>query len=221
MKRVALVFVVVTATYAVAFRPELADSVAFYLTFGLPHLLLAAYAVQKLHKDGTLAARITPRGGDLSIGAVVGLGLLAASWGARAVLAPTGSPRQAWLWRLYLQLGDPDALQHSVLLTSLLCLIVVCEELVWRGLVLEDLTERFGTRRGWIFTALLYALAALPTVYHQRDPFAGPNPLLVVAAFGCGLVWTFMAARFGRLLPSVVSHLVFSYFSAVQFRWPV
>ena len=52
MKRVALVFVVVTATCAAAFRPALADSAAFYWWFGVPHLLLAAYALQVLAKDG-------------------------------------------------------------------------------------------------------------------------------------------------------------------------
>lgn len=221
MKRVALVFVAVLATYALAFRPALADSAAFYWWFGVPHFLLAAYAVRVLSKDGKLAARLSPRGGDLSIGALVGLTLLAVSWGARSVLTPTGSPRQIWLLRLYLQLGDPEKLQHSVLLTGALIAIVIAEELVWRGLVLEDLTERFGNRRGWLMAALLYALATLPTVYLMGDGFAGPNPLLVMAAFGCGVVWTFLAGRLGRLLPSTVSHLVFTYFSAVQFRWPV
>jgi membrane protease YdiL (CAAX protease family) len=221
VKRVALVFVVVTATYAAAFRPALADSAAFYWWFGVPHVALAAYAVSVLTKDGKLAARLYPRGGDLSIGAVTGLALLAASWGARSALTPMGSPRQIWLLRLYLQLGDPEKLQHSVFLTAALVAIVIAEELIWRGLVLEDLTERFGTRRGWLLASLLYALAALPTVYLMGDAVAGPNPLLVMAAFGCGIVWTFLAGRLGRLLPSAVSHLVFSYFSAVQFRWPV
>ena len=221
MTAVFIVFAVVTATYAAAFRPALADSATFYWMFGLPHLALAAFAAQRLAARGKLVPRVMPRGGDLSIGAIVGFGLLAASWGARSVLAPTGSPRQIWLLRLYLQLGDPDRLQHSVLLTAALCSIVLAEELVWRGFVLEELTERLGNRRGWVLAALLYALAALPTVYLQRDPVAGLNPLLVVAAFGCGMVWTFMAGRFGRLFPGVVAHLVFTYFSAVQFRWPV
>jgi len=216
-----VVFAVVTATYAAAFRPALADSAGFYWVFGVPHVALAAFAARSLAARGKLVPRVMPRGGDLSLGAVAGLGLLVASWGARSVLAPTGSPRQIWLLRLYLQLGDPEHLQHSVFLTGALCTIVLAEELVWRGFVLEELTERFGTRRGWLLAALLYALAALPTVYLQRDPIAGPNPLLVVAAFGCGAVWTFLAGRFGRLLPSAVAHLVFTYFSAVQFRWPV
>lgn len=221
MRAVLVVFAAVLATYAAAFRPALADSATFYVVFGVPHVALAAFAAQSLAKQGKLRARIMPKSGDLSIGALSGIALLVASWGARSVIAPTGSPRLVWLLHLYIQLGDPERLQHSVLLTLALAVIVLAEELVWRGFVLEELTERLGTRRGWLVAALLYALAAVPTVYLQRDPVAGPNPLLVAAAFGCGMVWTFMAGRFGRLLPGAFSHLVFTYFSAVQFRWPV
>jgi len=221
LKRSLIAFVVVAATYVAAFRLELGGTPTFYWLFGLPHLALAALALQGFSRDGTLRARLMPHWGDLSLGALPGIGLLMASWGARAVLLPTGTARQAWLLRLYLVLGDPETLQHSVFLTGALVVIVLCEELVWRGMVLDELTERFGTRRGWVLATLGYALAALPTAYSLRDPIAGPNPLLVIAAFGCGLIWTFLAARTGRLLPSVVSHLVFTYFSAVQFRWPV
>lgn len=221
MRRVVLTFVVSLAAYAAAFRLEFAGTPAFFWVFGVPHVLLAALAVRGFARDGTLATRLTPRGGDITWGALPGVALLAASWAARAVLVPTGTPRQAWLLHLYLVLGDPETLQHSVFLTSALVVIVVAEELVWRGMVLDELTFRFGTRRGWVLAAALYALATVPTVYSLRDPVAGPNPLLVIAAFGCGLVWTFLAGRFGRLLPSIVSHLVFTYFSAVQFRWPV
>jgi len=221
LKRVALAFVVVLATYAVAFRLELAGRPAFFWAFGVPHVLLAALAVRGFARDGTLVERLLPKWGDLSRGALPGIGLLAASWAARAVLVPTGTPRQAWLLHVYLVLGDPEALQHSVFLTGALVVIVLAEELVWRGMVLDELTAAYGTRRGWVIAAVLYALAALPTTYSLRDPIAGPNPLLVIAALGCGLVWTFLAGRFGRLWPSAVSHLVFTYFSAVQFRWPV
>lgn len=221
MKRVALVFVVVLATYAAAFRLELAGRPAFFLVFGLPHVLLAALAIQGFSRDGTLSERLLPKWGDLSRGALPGIGLLVASWAVRSVLVPTGTPRQAWLLHLYLVLGDPELLQQSVLLTAALVVIVLAEELVWRGLVLDELSAVYGNRRAWVIAAVLYALAALPTVYSLRDPLAGPNPLLVIAALGSGLVWTFLAGRTGRLWPSAVSHLVFTYFSAVQFRWPV
>jgi membrane protease YdiL (CAAX protease family) len=218
---VAIVFLVVFASFAAAFRPDLAGSDRFWWVFGLPHLALAIFASERLYRDGRLRERLTPRGGDISIGALTALALLAASWAVRASLTPTGSPRQAWLFWLYAQIGDPDRVQQSIILTGTLCGIAVAEEIIWRGYVLDRLTTRFGERRGWLLAAMLYALAALPTAYTLRDSVAGPNPLLVLAALGCGIVWTFLAARFKRLLPVIVSHVAFTYFSAVQFRWPV
>jgi membrane protease YdiL (CAAX protease family) len=218
---VGIVFFVSFVSCAVAFRPEFAGENAFWWSFGVPHVALALFAVDRMRRDGTLVPRIMPKGGDISIGALTALALLAASWYVRSKLAPGGTPQQAWLLVLFLQIGDPEHLQNSVILTGALCLIVIAEELVWRGYVLNELTERLGKRRGWIAAAALYAAAALPTLYTLRVPGAGPNPLLVLAALGCGILWTYLAARFERLLPSIVSHLAFSYFSAVQFRWPV
>jgi membrane protease YdiL (CAAX protease family) len=65
----------------------------------------------------------------------------------------------------------------------------------------------------------LYSLASLPTAYTLRSA-AGLNPLLVLATFGCGLVWTFLTMRVGRLVPAIFSHMAFTYFSVVQFRIP-
>jgi membrane protease YdiL (CAAX protease family) len=151
----------------------------------------------------------------------VGLSLLLASWAVRAVLVPSGTDRTLWLFMLYAKLGDPEALQHSVVLTVSLILITLMEEIVWRGLVLERLNDRIGTRFGWIAAAGLYTLVSLPTVYLLRVPGVGYNPLLTLAAFCCGAVWSFLTAQLGRLLPSAISHAAFSYFSAVQFRFPV
>jgi membrane protease YdiL (CAAX protease family) len=217
LKEVLFVVVAVTATYAAAFRPEVAGP-TFLWIFALPHFLLAAFAARQLGRDGTLVTRVTPRWGDLTLGVAVSGLLLLASWGARAVLVPTGTPRTLWLLMLYAQLGDPDALQRSALLTVLLIAITFAEELIWRGLVLDRLTERLGTRRGWMAAAALYGLATLPTVFTMRVEGVGLNPLIAFAAFGCGLTWTFLANVTGRLLPSALSHAVFSYFSAVQFR---
>jgi membrane protease YdiL (CAAX protease family) len=87
-------------------------------------------------------------------------------------------------------------------------------------MVLDELTERFGSRKAWPLAALCYAFAALPTLYTLRAPLAGLNPLLVTAALGCGIVWSFLASIKGRLLPVIVAHCVFTYFALVQFRWP-
>jgi membrane protease YdiL (CAAX protease family) len=98
---------------------------------------------------------------------------------------------------------------------------VICEELVWRSMVLDELTERFGTRRAWPLAALCYAITTLPTLYTLRYEPAGLNPLLVTAALGCGIVWSFLARLRGRLMPVIIAHAVFTYFSLVQFRGPL
>lgn len=220
MKITLITVALITAAMAFAFRLDIAGTWTFWLSLGLPYLLLAAFAVKRLWDDGVLVDVLGPRWGDLSVGAVTGAVLLVASFGARAVLAPVGSTRLAWLFRIYAQIGDPDEVQRSIVRTIGLFVIVVCEELVWRSLVLDELTQRFGTRRAWPLAALCYGLTALPTLYTLRDPVAGYNPLLVTAAFGCGIVWSFLASLKGRLLPVIIAHGVFTYFSLVQFRWP-
>lgn len=221
MKRLVIVVLLLAAANGLAFRDSLAGSPAFLLTLALPYLALVGLSVHHFWEEGTLFDRLKPRGGDISIGAVSALLLLFASWLGRSALAPSGTPRQAWLYRIYLQLGDPDILQHSVTLTLLLLFIAAAEEIVWRGLVLDLASARFGTRRGWLITTLLYAVTICPTAYFLRDPTAGLNPLLPTAALGAGLVWGFLAGRLGRLMPVIVSHMAFTYFSAVQFRWPM
>jgi membrane protease YdiL (CAAX protease family) len=220
MKRVALVVAVLTLANALSFRDSLAGSGWFFVYLGVAYFALAVLAVHHFWDQGTLLDRLAPRWGDLSIGAICAMLLLMASWLGRSALAPANTPRQAWLYRVYLQLGDPELLQHSLWLTTAILLIPVAEELVWRGLVLDLLSARLGSRRGWIVSAFLYAFSLLPTAYALRDPSAGLNPLLPTAALGAGLVWGFLAARLGRLPPVAISHMAFTYFTAVQFRWP-
>jgi membrane protease YdiL (CAAX protease family) len=217
---VAVVFVLVTAGYVWAFQPSVAGTPEFLLRFAAPHAVLTVYALVELSRDGVLLERLKPRWGDLSIGFIAMILLLMASWAARTTLAPPGTERQAWLLFIYVQLGDPEQIQRSFALSLLLLAIALAEEIIWRGLVVHKLSERLGQRRGWPIAALLYSLASLPTAYTLRTP-AGLNPLLVLATLGCGIVWTFLAVRLGRLVPGMVSHMAFTYFSALQFRIPL
>lgn len=220
MRRVLLVLVALSAANAFAFRPEVAGQTTFWLAVSVPYLLAAGLSAHKLWDDGTLVDLLKPKWGDLSIGAVTALLLLLASWSARSVLAPVDSARHGWLMRVYLQIGPTEELQRSALMTAILIGVPICEELVWRGMVQEALAEKLGTRRAGPLTALLYALVLVPTVITLADPVAGPNPLLVLAALGCGLVWGITRTLTGRLPPVIFSHVAFTYFSAVQFRWP-
>jgi membrane protease YdiL (CAAX protease family) len=220
MRLTLLTVALITAAMSFAFRIELAGSLWFWAVLGVPYLALAALALRKLWNEGALVDVLTPRWGDFTLGFVIGALLLLSSWAARAVLAPAGSTRLAWLFRVYAQVGNTDAVQRSVGYTVALITIVICEELVWRSMVLDELSQRFGTRRAWPLAALCYGVTALPTLFTLRDPLAGFNPLLVTAALGCGIVWSFLASIKGRLLPVVIAHGVFTYFSLVQFRWP-
>ncbi|HEY4156460.1 MAG TPA: CPBP family intramembrane glutamic endopeptidase [Polyangiaceae bacterium] len=220
MTRVTLALVFTLLGYTFAFRPAAQASSQFWLGVSLPYLLLAAMALRDMWQDGTLVEKLEPRWGDLSMGALTAIVLLFASWAGRSLLAPAGTARQAWFWRIYLQLGNPEHLQHSIGFTCLILLVAAAEEIVWRGMVLSDLQARFGKRAGTPLSVLLYGLSLTPTLWMLRDPLAGPNPLLVTAALGCGLVWSFLSAQVGRLVPAIVSHMAFTYFSIVQFRWP-
>lgn len=211
MKLALLVTALVAAAIGFALREQVAGTPAMWLGLGVPYLLLSAFALYRMFDDGTLLDVLRPRSGDLSIGFLLAAVLFGGAWGVRQVAFGSGSPKVVWLFRIALQVGG---LQPSPGLMAFIAGIAILEELVWRGLVLGAVTESLGTRRAWPVTAVLYALAHVPTVFTLADPMAGPNPLLVFAALGAGLVWSFAASITGRLPPVLVSHAVFSYFAA-------
>lgn len=79
-----------------------------------------------------------------------------------------------------------------------LVLIVAAEEAFWRGVITRFATERLGTVLGIVAGAALYSAAHAAT----------GNPLLLGAAFGCGLYWGLLAAVSDDLTTPLVSHLV-------------
>ena len=92
------------------------------------------------------------------------------------------------------------------------------EEIVWRGFVQGELQAAFGPRVAWLGSALAYALAHVGTMFVMKDPIAGPNPLLVVAALGAGLVFASLRRTFGRVLPGIVAHAIFDWTVLMLFR---
>ena len=213
MMLLVLVVVVGTAASAVALRPETAGSLTMWLGLGVPYAVLALIALRRMWNDGTFVDKMKPRWGDLSLGLLIAAVLVLAGWGFVKMVAPAGSPQHAWVLRILLQTGGPQAIHGHVGLALATVGIAASEEIVWRGLVLDLVEEKMGSRRAWLVAAGLYALALAPTVYTLRDPVAGPNPLLVAAALGVGVVWSFLATRLGRLPPLIISHMAFTYFS--------
>jgi membrane protease YdiL (CAAX protease family) len=81
-------------------------------------------------------------------------------------------------------------------------LVVVGEELVWRGVVQEALTRRFGPVRGTLLAVAVYGLAVVPV----------GSPLLVAIALSCGLFWSVLRAWTGSLIAALACHLVWNSF---------
>jgi membrane protease YdiL (CAAX protease family) len=210
MPWVGLVLAVVTGAVSYAFRPALAGSVAMWLAIGVPYLLLASFALLQLARRDLLKPLCGYRRGDPSIGILLGLVLLGTAWLFARQWLHAGASQRAWLFSVFLLAGDPGWAPGGALLLAL----VVCEEVVWRGWVQLELRDRLGPRGAWIVCALLYGAVHLPTLVTLEDAGAGKNPLLVIAATGCGLCWSFLAERSGRLLPGLIAHGVFSYFAS-------
>jgi membrane protease YdiL (CAAX protease family) len=209
---------IVAVTAFLAFRTERAGERSFWLLSGGPAIGLAPLALWWARREGELAAWMRPKAGDFTLGFLAAGFLFVGAYAFSRLVTPGGSPRAIWLARFYLQLGDPNALRaHPVGLFAALIAVAAAEEIVWRGLVTSLLAEVIGSSRAWLGSAVLYALAYVPTAWALAVP-SGPNPLLPVAALGAGLVWAWMARRSDRLTPGIISHALFDWCIVVMFR---
>ena len=93
--------------------------------------------------------------------------------------------------------------------TLLACVIViVAEEVIWRGAMLQATRARFGVG-AVVVAAVPYALAQL----------GAASLWLGVAAFGLGVVWGALAFWRGNLVAPLIAHLLWT--PAVLGLWPL
>jgi len=215
-------FVVVTLASAVSgywiARPEIAGTNALYLWLWLAQLPFALLALFFVYRSGDLKARIQPKPGDVLRGVSLAFVLVIAIWAERALLMPHGSIREAWLARLYIQMGDPLELEKSWWLPLVIISWAVNDELVWRTWLQGIAVKRFGNVRGIGVTTLCYAVAAIPSATLLADPTAGFNPLVVILAIAGGIAWGYVTYLTGRATPAMLSHATLAYFTILQFR---
>lgn len=113
---------------------------------------------------------------------------------------------------LGLRLADLYAWQsgHGLpFLLVTLVLIILAEEVLWRGVLTRWAVDRWGRAPGIVVAAAIYALAHV----------ASMNPLLPVAAFGIGICWGALYEASDSLVPPVVCHL--SWDALVLFAAPL
>jgi hypothetical protein len=76
------------------------------------------------------------------------------------------------------------------------------EEIFWRGFVQRRFRESGTPTSAFILTTLLYVAIHVPT----------GNPVLILAALTCGLFWGGFYWATGRLVPVLVSHMLWDPF---------
>jgi membrane protease YdiL (CAAX protease family) len=192
-------------------------SLRFWLYIGAPTFALAIAGLVRAVRDGELGAWLMPKWGDATRGVLTAFAMLAVAWAVSRFLV--GTPREAWLARAYLAIGDPGKLRaHGGMVAGVIILFAIGEEIVWRGLVTTVVAEKLGSRTAWLYAAVLYAVAHVPTMWSLRDDSAGLNPLIPLAALFCGIAWGALVRATGRLAPAVISHALFDWAVVMMFR---
>ncbi|MCL2777448.1 MAG: CPBP family intramembrane metalloprotease [Polyangiaceae bacterium] len=213
------IVVVIAAATHFAFAAARAGEPSMLVWMGGPTVALAVFGAVRAYYDGVFKDWMAMRAGDFTRGFVGAAVLFGAAWVFTKVVAPVGSAREPWLARVYLQLGDPSMLRKNApVLVGAIIVMAIAEEILWRGFVTTLLAEKIGSRRAWVWAAVLYAIAHAPTAFALQDRVAGYNPTVMAAALGGGLVWGFLARRYGRLLPGVISHILFDWTVLMMFR---
>ncbi|MFO0740717.1 MAG: CPBP family intramembrane glutamic endopeptidase [Labilithrix sp.] len=213
------IVVAVAVASHLAFAESRAGTRWVFISMAIPTVVLAIIGIVRAFQDGVVKDWIAVKGGDFTRGFASAAILFGGSYVFSKYVTPPTSPQAVWLARLYDQIGDPAELRKNVgTVVIALVIMAAAEELLWRGFVTSLLEEKFGSRRAWVYAAILYALAHLPTAWQLKGATGGPNPVVIFAALGCGLLWGFMARRFGRLLPSFFSHVLFDWTVLMMFR---
>ena len=193
-----------------AFAPANAGSPGMLgAIFGLD-LAVAIVSFARLQRTGELRAVMRLRPGDIWLGGMLAGLMYGGAMAGHLVLTPHLSPREGWIMRLYLQLGDPRG-EGRELVGLAVFVVASLEEIAWRGLVMRALVPVIGGARALALSSLLFAIAHAPTLWLLGDPVAGPNPLIVLAALGCSVIWGGLMLRTRRLVPSIVAHALFSW----------
>ncbi|HEY6537562.1 MAG TPA: CPBP family intramembrane glutamic endopeptidase [Candidatus Dormibacteraeota bacterium] len=136
---------------------------------------------------------IRPRRGDLALGAAIAAGLYVVfGVGDRVarVVMPHGAQDIGNIYRLR------RLRSRGELAIRLAAVIAPAEELYWRGLLQEALTDRYGRPGGAALAAALYGGAHIST----------GNPTLVGAATIAGAGWSGLAAAGVPMPALIVSH---------------
>ncbi len=205
---VAVVTAVVAAAFWYGLQPDRGEHETF-IALAAPYFALGSYAIYRIRTRDEMHL-LRPRSGDLTFGAMVAFLLYGLAFVVHALFTSPGEPREGWIVRVYLLLGNPFSdSRHLVALA--VTAIGIFEELTWRGLVTPLMEPKLGPFRAALISTVLWSAAHLPSVFLLADPVAGPNPLLILGTLGCGFAWSYLRWRMERLVPVLLSHGLFTW----------
>ncbi|MDX1649841.1 MAG: CPBP family glutamic-type intramembrane protease [Myxococcota bacterium] len=147
---------------------------------------------------------LRPRPRRLLWGAVAGVALAAASHLLHPLACALVPSLEPAVRGLYAELAAPPG---PVAALPVLGVVVLTEELAWRGPLLERLAGRLGEAGG---------LAAHLAVY-TAPQLVSASPVLIALALGCGLVWGALRLRLGGMDAAFACHLVWAVLVFVAF----
>ncbi len=162
----------------------------FWTTLSASTVILLVTCVPRLRQMGL---RVSP--GGLAVGIASAVALYLFFWSGYQVAKQIPGFVQT-ISSVYDLRGGTSVQEISLLL---LFPIGPTEELYWRGLIQRRLKERLKPAKSILLTTLIYTSIHLPTL----------NFSLLLVAFIGGLVWGTIYNRFGSILPSVLSHVIF------------
>jgi membrane protease YdiL (CAAX protease family) len=153
-----------------------------------------------------------PRAGALGLGLAAGLTMAAATSLLYPIVAQVFVRVVRDTADLYTAFGHLPAWLAALLLLP----IVVGEEVIWRGLVQGSIAGRIrraeqqeGPRPPPTRVALAIAVLPMAALYALAMAPTG-SPVLVLAAFGGGIVWGALRAHTGNLIAPITAHLVWN-----------
>ena len=137
--------------------------------------------------------QLRPTGSLVALGLVAALVMIAATELLYPLAARLVPAIGAHTTALYGELGKLTPFKLTVI-----GLVILGEETVWRGVVQGALSRRFGVIVTVATAAIAYGVGHIP---------AG-SVLLPLVALACGLYWSALTAWTGSLVPALIAHLL-------------
>lgn len=181
--------------------------------FALAGVSLAAVT---LWVDADARALLRPSWRAAIAGVATGLLMVALTHLAFDILSPRMPGMRAAAERLLAlaRLGDFSAAARA----ALIVVIAGCEEVIFRGALLCEPANAEGARTKRLDRGDALRIAWLSAVYAAAMVTLG-STLLLVCAFGCGLVWGALRVSTRSLLAPMLAHVIWDV--GVLIAWPL